>query len=257
MNSNNNFFKLHSDESEEDVKLLKEFLTGCENQNRLSISVISALCCELREIDENDEDITTTLHRVSDRIIRQCSQIMKMTEIYSVLSDSLNERAVVRKNVDLSEYLYDFSEECNEKLGGFFYVEYEKNVSIYASIIKRLMDFALGMFVRKAALDGAEAVNLSAVENEDYVIISADIINNNSKPYTEKAAESFSDEYAYQIIKVACDRMDTLLTIDEKGIQIKIIRDNSGEIVFSSNEPKLKNHSFSTLSNLLSDLNNG
>ena len=208
MNSNNNFFKLHSDESEEDVKLLKEFLTGCENQNRLSISVISALCCELREIDENDEDITTTLHRVSDRIIRQCSQIMKMTEIYSVLSDSLNERAVVRKNVDLSEYLYDFSEECNEKLGGFFYVEY-------------------------------------------------DIINNNSKPYTEKAAESFSDEYAYQIIKVACDRMDTLLTIDEKGIQIKIIRDNSGEIVFSSNEPKLKNHSFSTLSNLLSDLNNG
>ena len=64
-----------------DKDLLSAFLTSCENQKRFNVSVISSICLELSEADD-DEDSLEFRNDCANRILKQCSQIMKMADIY-------------------------------------------------------------------------------------------------------------------------------------------------------------------------------
>lgn len=236
-----------------DINIIKAFLDGCESQNRMNISVISSLCREICAIDTNDNGSEEYLRQCTDNIMRQCNQIMKMTEIYAVLSDSINPKSLISENVDLSEYLNEFAEECNKKIGLNFKVDYKKSTSVYVGIIKKLMDFILGMFIRKAAVNGVGIVKISCSDTSDGVIVSAEIIKS-GQHIIDMLPESFSTDYADKIIKIAADKMNADIISAENGMRLIIKTSNRAETTLNSSSVSYAKHSFSTLNNLFSDL---
>ena len=88
-----------------DFEVIKAFLDGCENQNRSNLSVINSLCFELKNLTTNDSETNKLLNSCAESILLQCTQIMKMTEIYYILYDSLNQKLLESENVELCEYL--------------------------------------------------------------------------------------------------------------------------------------------------------
>lgn len=245
--------KDNNDSYDIDINLIKAYLDGCESQNRMNISVISSLCNEISAIDVNEENSEEYLRQCADNIIKQCTQIMKMTEIYAILSDGLSPKALIKENIDLSEYLSEFSTECNKKIGHFFKVEYTKSTRLYVCIVRKLMDFCLSMFIRKTAINGGESVKVTYSATKDSVIISAEIIKC-SDAVIEGIPESFSTDYAYEIIQMAAKKMNVNFFIEDNGIKLSIPISKEFKATMESTNDIYAKHSFSTLNNILSDL---
>ena len=124
-----------------DKETLKAFLTGCENQNRFNVSVISSICLELSEADNTEND-SGFRNDCANRILKQCSQIMKMADIYRIISDTLSENSLITEYVEFSSYLEYFTEQCSELLGNSCKIILNHGEKKETDIIKKLLDFS-------------------------------------------------------------------------------------------------------------------
>lgn len=235
-----------------DKDLLSAFLTSCENQKRFNVSVISSICLELSEADD-DEDSLEFRNDCANRILKQCSQIMKMADIYKVISDTLNEKSLITEYVDISSYLESFVNQCNELLGDSCKIILNYSEKKETDIIKKLLDFSLAMYVRKSVLYGAESIEISYKTEADKIILELKSCGLKDKIINEYLPETFSVEFADMIISSAVKKMDCLYKSEEGKmiLSIPVKKSNSGK--FSIPEKKHTKMFFSTLNNILSD----
>lgn len=237
-----------------DFNIIKAFLNGCENQNRSNLSVISSLCFELKSLKNSDGEAFSFVNSCAESILLQCSQMMKMTEIYYILYDSFNPKALENENVELCEYLEAFTSECCQQIGQLLVVDYKKSTPVYISIIKRLFNFVLAIFIRKAAVNGVTRIELSYNDLKNETEIFLNITERDSK-VVEGLAESFSTDYADDIIRIAVEKMNSRFEISALGLKLIVPNEKNGSITMNSNTAKASKGSFSTLSCFFSDLN--
>lgn len=236
-----------------DFEVIKAFLDGCENQNRSNLSVINSLCFELKNLTTNDSETNKLLNSCAESILLQCTQIMKMTEIYYILYDSLNQKLLESENVELCEYLENFTIECTNQIGHLIAVDFKKSTPVYISIIKRMLDFVLAIYIRKAAVNGAIRLELSYNEIKNGAEILLNIPLRDTR-VIEGLAESFSTDYANDIIRIAAEKMNSQAEISDDGLKLVITNDTNGGITMNSNAAHNPGHNFPTLTNFFSDL---
>lgn len=237
-----------------DKDILKAFLTSCENQNRFNISVISSICLELSEADD-DESNSEFRNDCANRILKQCSQIMKMADIYKVVSDTLSENAFNEEFVEISSYLENFAEQCAELLGDSCKIILNHGEKKETDIIRKILDFSLAMFIRKSVMYGAQLIEISYRTDDDRIILELAADEVKKEIVNEYTPETFSVEFADMIISSAVKKMDCVYT-SENGrmiLTIPVKKPTSGK--FSSPVKKQSKMIFSTLNNILSDLN--
>lgn len=236
-----------------DFQVIKAFLDGCENQNRSNLSIINSLCYELRNLQTSDDESLSFTKSCAETILLQCTQMMKMTEIYYILYDSLSQKSLENENIELCEYLDAFTLESKKQIGHLLVVELKKSIPLYINIIKRLFDFILAIFIRKAAVNGAVSVELSYNEVKNGAEIIVTIKKRNK--VLEGLAENFSTDYANDIIRIAAEKMNAKAEISENGLKLTIKDEKNGRITMNSNDAQESNHSFPTLTSFFSDLN--
>lgn len=235
-----------------DINLIKSFLDGCENQKRFNISVISSICLELAEAgDDCDEKFRRDC---ANRIINQCSQIMKLTDIYSMLSDLLNENEFISEYTNIPSYLSQFVSECNNVLKNSCSLSFTGGDDICSDIIKRLLDFILVMYVRKSVLYGARKIEVSHSFEENNITIYVKIAEKTDKMLFNNISETFSTDFSEGIIRAAADKIKGKYIIDNNGMKLVFPVSKSKSAKLNSTSKSYGKPLFSTINNILSDL---
>ncbi len=237
-----------------DKETLKAFLTGCENQNRFNVSVISSICLELSEADNTEND-SGFRNDCANRILKQCSQIMKMADIYRIISDTLSENSLITEYVEFSSYLEYFTEQCSELLGNSCKIILNHGEKKETDIIKKLLDFSLAMFIRKSVFYGAQSIEISYKTDADRIILELSADEVKKEIVNEYAPETFSVEFADIIISSAAQKMDCVYTSEDGKMILSIPVKKSSSGKFSIPVKKHSKMIFSTLNNIFSDLN--
>lgn len=235
-----------------DISLIRAFLDGCENQNRFNISVISSICLELSEAGEDcDEQFRRDC---ANKILTQCSQIMKLTDIYSLLSDFLNEKEFISEYTDVSSYLEQFTAECSDVLKRSCSVRFTGGDNVCSDIIKRLLDFILVMYVRKSVLFGARELEISNSCDNNNIIINIKITKKSDTMPFNNIPETFSSDFSEEIIRAAAQKINGQYLIDDDNMKLifPITESKSGKL--NSTQKNYGKALFSTINNILSDL---
>ncbi len=237
-----------------DLPLIKAFLDSCENQNRFNISVISSICLELAEAGEDCNE--RFCRDCAQRIISQCSQIMKLTEIYSLLSDFIDEEKFVSLHIDISSYLKSFVFECNEVLNNTCSLTFMGGTNMSTDVIKRLLEFILVMYVRRAVLFGAEKIEISQSCENDKIIISMEITKKTESLRFNNIPEVFSVDFSEGILRTAAFKMNGEYFVDDNGMKLVFPVSKSESTKLNSALVSHGRPIFSTINNILSDLGN-
>ncbi|MBR6580269.1 MAG: hypothetical protein IKK66_03130 [Ruminococcus sp.] len=234
-----------------DLSFIKAFLDSCEKQNRFNISVISSICLELAESGEDcDEQFR---FECANRIINQCSQIMKLTDIYSLLSDLLNESEFISECTNITSYLSQFVSECNNMLKSSCSLSFTGGENVCSDIIKRLLDFILVMYVRKSVLFGARDIEVSSNVDNENIIINLKITNKDDTIYFN-IPETFSTDFSEEIIREAAIKMKGEYFVDSKGMKLVFPIQKSKTTKLNSSAKSYGKPVFSIIKNILSDL---
>lgn len=237
-----------------DISFIKAFLDGCEKQNRFNISVISSICLELAEYDnDGDKDFQ---YECAKRIMAQCSQIMKLTDIYSYISDFLSNKEYFCEYTDISTYLSQFASQCSKILGDACSIQYMNGENISSDIVKKILDFILVMYVRKAVLCGAESIKISHSLNDKYITIQLDITDKTNKERFANIAETFSTDFSEQLIIASAEKIKGKYYADKNGMKLTFPMEESGSGKLNSVPNFYGKPLFSTINDILSDLGN-
>ena len=236
-----------------DFQIIKAFLDGCESQNRSNLSVINSLCYELKNLKIDDDESFSFMNSCAEGILLQCTQMMKMTEIYYILYDSLNQKSLINENVELCEYLEAFTLESNKQIGYLLAVELKKSTPVYINIIKRLFDFIFAIFMRRAAVTGAVRMEIGYNEIKNGAEITMTVLERDDKAIVG-LAENFSTNYADDIIRIAVEKMNSQAEISNDSLKLIIQNKKNGKITMNSSDANSTNTNFPVLASFFSDL---
>ncbi len=234
-----------------DLSFIKAFLDNCEKQNRFNISVISSICLELS--DSGDDCDEQHICKCTDKIINQCSQMMKLTEIYSLLSDILDEKEFISEYINIPSYLSQFTSECNNLLKESCSISYTGGENVSSDVIKRLLEFILVMHVRKSVLSGARAIEISSSIDNGEITINLRITNNAETVYFN-IPETFSIDFSEEIICKATNIINGKYIIENNEMKLIFPVCKSDSARFNSTAKSYGKPLFSTINNILSDL---
>ncbi|MBO5163670.1 MAG: hypothetical protein J6B75_04410 [Ruminococcus sp.] len=234
-------------------EFIKAFLSDSESQKRLNISVISSICFELADI--SDEECTSEFRLAcANKILNQCSQMMKFSEIFTIFSEILSENEPMTDTIDISEFLSEFTNECRTYLKGTCEISCKPGEMAVTETMKKLLEFCMIMYVRKSVLIGAESISFTHTLESEYIVIHAKIEKFGTAAETENMPETVTFDYADGIISSAVKKLNGKYTSDDKEMKLYIPFKNSGSSVLKSPPKTYGKPVFNILKIMLSDL---
>ncbi len=232
---------------------IKAFLSDSESQKRLNISVISSICFELADI--SDEECTSEFRLAcANKILKQCSQMMKFSEIFTIFTDILSENEPMTEAIDISDFLSEFTDECRAYLRGICEISYTPGEMVAVETIKKLLEFCMIMYVRKSVLKGAESITFTHTFETEYIVIHAEITKLGTAAEPENMPETVTFDYADGIISAVVKKLKGKFISDDNETKLYIPFKNSAGSVLKSPPKTYGKPVFNVLKNMLSDL---
>ncbi|MBO5320128.1 MAG: hypothetical protein J6B01_10035 [Ruminococcus sp.] len=232
-------------------KFTKKFFKNRDYQTRLNVSIISSVCTEMMNTPEK-EWTNEFRDRSVNMILNQCCQIMKLSDVYVNLSRVYDNMEYTIKVVDLEQLLLEFSEECNQCLGGNL-TQHIPGKIVCIEVCEEILLCLMLLYIRRVVMEGAKKIILSHSSDGKTAEIFFEITEK-GEPVRSTSAENVSMEYAYDLIDIFAEKLDCNADVSETGLKLRFKLKNDGNIRFQCPEPVYGKKLFSLYHDLLSDL---
>ena len=189
-------------------------------QTRMNITGISYWCKVLAEADDSECNYDFRVN-VANNIIKYCCQILKNSELYANISDSIKEGDIRKTTVELNDYLTDFCEKCNRHIEGKCRIILSKCENSYIEINEKFFNFILLVYVRIALSKKYTKLEISFSSEQNYVTICLKATDKKSDgKYSEDVSDIFSD-YFNDIIPLVLKKIGGTFSGDVECSHIK------------------------------------
>lgn len=232
---------------------IKDFLGNCDGQKRLNISIISSVCLELA--NASDEECTAEFRlSCAEKILKQCSQMMKFSDIFTAIANIMNGNELPEDIIDVTEFLSEFTSECKTYLKDICKIHYTPGSHVITEAVKDLLEFCLVMYVRKSVLNGAESITLTHTLDKGYIVIHAEIKKFGKTAEPENMPETFTIDYADDIVSFIISKIEGKFTVNDREMKLYIPLKSNGNSVLNSSFKTCGKSFFNVFKNMLSDL---
>lgn len=232
---------------------LKDFISYNERQKKFNVTVIASACKDL--VDASDEERTTEyIISCTERILRQCSQMLKFSDIFNMLLNITDENEMLTEKIDISKFLSEFAAECQIQLKGKCEISYIAGSDDVTETTKKLLELCMIMYVRKAVLNGAESISFTNTLEAEHIVIHAEITKIGTAFEPENMPETFTFDYADNIISAIVKKINGKFVSTDREMKLYIQLKNSGYSILNSPPKTLGKSMFNIFKNMLSDL---
>lgn len=235
------------------------FLDGLDHNNSYVVTMIDSICKEV--IDNADKNDSPEFIKESmNRIIYQCSQLMKLSEIYSAVANLVSDNGIEKGSINAGTFVSDYVKNCREYLNNDIFklsvTNSLKGKDIFLSfenifVDKKILEFVITISLRKMITKGARKIKLAASNTNDEIIISLKTLKADEPVPEEIMPEFISVSLSDNIIKAAADKLNSKFDVRDKEAEFRIPIDPV--IILSQPIREYKSY-FNMFNNLLSDL---
>lgn len=232
---------------------LKDLISDNVHQTFFSVSVINSICDDFVDISD-DEKITKYLISCKEKISMQCSKILRLSDIFSRLSNIVDGNEMSVEKIDIPKYLSEFAVECQTQLKGRCEISYIPGSDDITETIMELLELCLIMYVRKAVIKGAESISFTNTSETEYVVIHSEITRPGTAAEPENMHETFTFDYADAIISAVIKKLNGKFLSADREMKLYIPQKNSGYSTLKSSSKTRGKSAFNIFKNMLSDL---
>lgn len=240
-----------------DDSFCSDCLEGNNTLERYSVSAITAICNELLENDgsESSQELNT---EGLMRIMEQCSHIMRMVDLRSVVKEMFDNRTDFFSDlIEMNEFLTSFANECKLNLKNVCAFDFEAQKPVYKKISRKYLEYALLLYIRCSVVKGVKKIDISLkCEDKDIIIVFSEA--EYGKPVeTDSFWEVVTVDYALDIAELVSKRLGITLNVKENGIELKMKHDDdSDDLVMKSPARRYRKSYYNPYMNMLVDLRN-
>ena len=231
----------------------REFCDSRENNIRFNTTVINATCMLLLERSKEKEDYQF-LKKCVDKILNQCNQILKLTEVYRNLSEAVDDVPAEKNFIEINDFLNNFCEKTNKAVKGKCRVEYltRKEYTIFTS--DRLLTFAMVMCVHHAILSGVSKIKIKFTNKDDKCTIALNFIEFHDENVNISTNENITTDYADDIISTVIRRIGCEYHSSEKCAEFVVPLEKDSMSMLSAPKRHDEKSRFNVFNNILSDI---
>lgn len=229
-----------------DNSIMKEFLDGLESQSRWNITLINSISEHLKASD--DPDTVKTGFALS----KQCNQMMKMFEIYSMISAAVSTDSLSAETIEIQKEINELIENCRCFIEKCRFTLTQGEI-IRTNTVKKLFLFILVLYIRSVVLKGATEIEIFVTQSDKTADISLKIKSRSIPAQLEIMRETFSLDHAVEMMQAAAEKINSVLTVNDEEMKLSVpIVNDENTLKNTQKFPRRKQ--FNIYSNLLSDI---
>ncbi|MDE5764446.1 MAG: hypothetical protein K2I00_05695 [Ruminococcus sp.] len=231
----------------------REYFDSRENNIRFNTTVINATCMTLLERSKAKEDYPF-VKKCVDKILNQCNQMLKLTEVYRNLFDAVYDFPAEKKFIEINDFLNNFCEKANKSVKGKCRLDYvtRKEYTIFTS--EKLLTFAMIMCVHHTILSGVSKIKIKFTNKDDKCTITLNFMEFNDDNSFILTHEHITTEYADDIISTIVRKIGCEYRTSDKYAEFVVPLERKGMSMMSAPKRHDENNRFNTFNNILSDI---
>lgn len=189
------------------------FLEGLDHHNRYAVTAIDSICKEMANCND-----PALIKECISKINYQCSQIMKLSEIYTAVSNLISDNEIENGSINAGKFISDFVADCeeylNEAVCQLNVTNFLIDSDIYISfdnvfVDKKILEFVIAVTLRKMIINGASVIDLKAENTKNEIVISLKTVKADPPAPEEIMSETISIDLSDEIIKASADRLNS------------------------------------------------
>lgn len=206
------------------------FLEGMDHHNRYAVTVIDSICKEVI----NNTDRTNSpkfIQECMNKITYQCSQIMKLSEVYTAVTNLISNNGIENGSINAGKFISDHIKKCTEYLKNdvcrLNLTNSLKDSDVCISfdnifVDKRILEFVITICLRKMIINGAREININVSGTNEEIAISLKTVKSESPVPEEIMPELISVKLCDDIIKASADKLNSKFEIGADSAELRI-----------------------------------